>query len=544
MDSRSKNEGGWQAYWRLIALGCAVLLISISLAWVSNRFTSLQGWLSFLLLVLLAFGLGYSCWWLLKRDPALVLPGWLAWLILGAALLRLLAGVLWYSGLPSWGYGSPVEQAGYIMADAHARDTAAWDLSQSGDPLLRAFGEYRQVDQYGGMLFLSALTYRYLGGDSHFPLQVVVLTSAISSLAILFTWAFARRLWDEKTANLAAWIIVLFPDAIILGSSQMREALLMALIAAALYGLVRFIQERSSTGLVWTVSAFTLMLPFSPPIAGIFLVMFVIFAVSTDGGGVIRQPRFWLILAGIAIVAVVGVWLGWERIAPQEINNPFALVAWWFRESARWQAYFVKHSSPLIRRIINTTPDWVNTPILLGYGILQPFLPGALLDQGIPIWKGIAIWRAVCWTLVLPFMLVSPFVLWNLKERRRLAAGLIFVVWSGILISALRSGGDLWDNPRYRVVFISLQAVLVSWVWFVQQERKNPWLRRVIVGLGLILLWFVPWYLRRSGWISWPINNVFINLALGLISAVIVNLGLDYWGRKEGDSQLSSNEDG
>jgi len=532
MSSEIKDQGKQWGFWRFTLLGITFVVLSLLLAWASSRFTSVDSWLSFLILSLLAGGILYGSWRTIKTDKTFELPSWLGWLIIGAAVLRLLAGMLWYSGLPNWGYGSPVEQAGYVMADAHARDTTAWELAQSKDPLLIAFGEFRQVDQYGGMLFLSASIYRYIGGDFHQSLQIVVLTATISSLAVLFTWAFARRLIGEKGALLSAWIVALFPDAIILGSSQMREAFLMTLIAAALYGLVRYIQDRSSTGLVWILIALLLMLPFSPPITGVFLVMFVILAISIDGWEVFRQPRFWLILGGIAIVVVIGIWLAWERIAPEGINNPIALVSWWFRESARWQAYFVKRSSPLIRRIFNTTPDWVNTPVLLGYGIVQPFLPGALLDQGFPIWKGIAIWRAIGWTLMLPFLMVAPFVLWNVKEKRRLATGLFLIVWMGILIAALRSGGDLWDNPRYRVVFISFQAVLVAWVWIVQRAGNNPWLKRVIIGLGIILLWFIPWYMGRSGWLNWPIENVFVTLAFGLISVFIVNLGLYFWGRR------------
>ncbi len=536
MSSEIKRQGNRNRYRLLILVVISLILLSLFLAWSSSRFSNVDSWASFLILVFLSGGILYGCWLLVKADSSLVLPGWLGWLIVGGVVLRILASVLWYTGLPNWGYGSPVEQSGYIMADAYTRDTAAWELASSSEPLLSAFGSFRNVDQYGGMLFLSASIYRFIGGFSHQPLQVVLLAATISSLAILFTWAFARRLQDGKVALLAAWIVALFPDAVILGSSQMREAFLMTLVAATLYGLVRYIQERSLPGMIWVFTALILMLPFSPPIAGIFLVMFVILALSMDGLGVFRQPRFWLIIGGIAIVAVIGIWLAWERIAPEGINNPLALVSWWFRESARWQAYFVKRSSPLIRRIFNTTPDWVNTPILLGYGILQPFLPGALLDQGFPIWKGIAIWRAIGWTLLLPFLLVAPFVLWNVKDKRRMTIGLFAAVWMGILIAAFRSGGDLWDNPRYRVVFISLQAVLAAWVWVVQSSSKNPWLKRAIIGLGIILLWFIPWYLQRSGVLYWPINNVFVTLAFGIITVLIVYAGLYLWGRRRHSS--------
>jgi 4-amino-4-deoxy-L-arabinose transferase-like glycosyltransferase len=417
------------------------------------------------------------------------------------------------------------------MSDAHARDTAAWELALSSSPLLSAFGENRHVDQYGGMAFLSGLVYRYLGGENHQPLQMIVLSASISSLTILFGWAFTRRLLGENAARIAAWILTLFPDAIILGSSQMREAFLMTLVASAIYGLVRYIQDRSWVGLAWLVGSLLLMLPLSPPIAGVFLVMIIILALSMDGWHLLRQTRFWIILAVIAVIAGVGIWLAWEQIAPDGINNPVALVSWWFKESARWQAYFVKRSSQLIRRIINTTPDWVNSPILVGYGVLQPFLPGALLDQGLPFWKGIAIWRSIGWTLILPFLLVAPVLLLRSQEKRKLVTGLVVTVWMGILIAAFRSGGDLWDNPRYRVVFVSLQVCLVAWVWYSQRDSKNPWLWRTILGLAIILAWFIPWYLQRSDQIIWPVDNVFTTLGLGLVSVLIVFILLYWWGR-------------
>ena len=526
-------------YFKVILIGGSLIFLSFLLAWISSGYSGVDTWFSFLVPGLIAGGMLAVGWQLIKKDKSFNLPGWLVWLMVGAAFLRLFAGVLWYAGLPEWGYGSQVELGGYIMADAHARDTASWDLAKSEQPLLSAFGEYRNVDQYGGMMFISAMIYRYLGGSFHQPLQIVVLAAAFSSLTVLFTWAFAKRLLDGKIAYLAAWIVVLFPDAVILGSSQMREAFLMTLIAAALYGLVRYIQERTSPGLLWIFIPLILMLPFSPPIAGVFLVMFAILAIAMDGWGIFSQPRFWIILGGIALIAVIGIWLAWERIAPEGISNPFALISWWFRESARWQAYFVKRSSPLIRRIFNTTPDWVNTPILLGYGVLQPFLPGALLDQGFPIWKSIAIWRAIGWTLMLPFLIISPFVLWQDKERRRLAVGLIIVVWMGIFIAAFRSGGDLWDNPRYRVVFICLQAVLTAWVWYIQRSSNNPWLRRSILGLGIILIWFIPWYLQRSGLITWITDNVFVTLGFGIISVILLYLVLFLWGKRQKSPERS-----
>jgi hypothetical protein len=142
--------------------------------------------------------------------------------------------------------------------------------------------------------------------------------------------------------------------------------------------------------------------------------------------------------------------------------NPAELVGGWLQEAVRWQTLFVKRSSDLVRSIFRMTPAWVHGLILMAFGIAQPFLPAALLDNGLPIWRGIAIWRAAGWTIVLPFLMAVPFLLWQKSNHRRLLIGLTVVVWFGILLASLRAGGDLWDNPRYRVTLISLEAALVA----------------------------------------------------------------------------------
>ena len=168
--------------------------------------------------------------------------------------------------------------------------------------------------------------------------------------------------------------------------------------------------------------------------------------------------------------------------------------------------------------------------MLLGYGIVQPFLPAALGDaSGAAVWRGIAIWRAVGWALLLPLMIYAPLRAIRRIDReqrpgwstRRLVLGLSLVVWIGILIAAYRGGGDQWDNPRYRAAFAGLQAVLAAWVLVAQRRAPDPWLRRAVVGIGLILFWFLPWYLRRYLYFPWPVDDVFKTLALGIASAVL-----------------------
>lgn len=519
----------------LLAACLAVLTgLAFGLAWVSSGYMSVTGWFPFLAVLAAGAGMLWVGWWLVRRETP---PGWLGGLLIAAALLRLGIGVIWHTGLPVWGYGSPAELNGYVMSDAYDRDRSAWDLSQSEKSLLKAFqGGYRRYDQYGGLLFMSAAVYRFLPGEAHPPLLIITLTAAFSSLAILFTWAFARRAWNAEAAAIAAWLLVFYPEAVLIGSSQMREAFTITLSAAAFYGLLQYLQERSWSSLFWVIAALLLCLPFSPPFAGLLLLMLVILAAAAGPGvllgGLRRQRRVWVILALLAVLVLAGLWFTWGSFAPQGVSNPVELVGWWVKKSADWQAYLSERASGWVQKIFDSTPEWAHAPMLLVYGIVQPFLPAALSDAtGALIWRAIAIWRAAGWTLLLVFLIYAPLRAMRRVDAGsqdgtgniRLVLGISLVVWLGILIASYRGGGDQWDNPRYREAFAGLQVALAAWVLAAQRARHDPWLRRALVSSVLILAWFLPWYLRRYTYLPWEVVDLFKTLGLGVATAVL------YW---------------
>lgn len=497
--------------------------ISLLLTWISNHFQGLEGWLSFLVvLILSALAIGLA-WQLLKRDQHINLPSTLLWLLFGAALLRVTMGGFWLVALPVWGHDTPVQQAGYVMEDAHSRDMVAWELAGSEDHLLTAFGDYSNVDQYGGLLFLSALIYRYLGSEAHHPLLIIIITASFSSLALIFTWAFARRCWNVSVAWLAAILLALYPEAVLLGSSQMREAFTITLVAAGFYGLVRYWQERSAAGLGWILAALVLILPFSPAFAVVLLIMLAIQGLALGEWRVAHARRFWVVISAVGALALIGVWVSWRQIAPEGISNPFAVVGWWITRSAEWEFYLTERSSEWIQMILASSPEWMNIPFLVLYGVVRPFLPAALVASSeAPIWTGISIWRSVGWTLLLPMLLYAPIKAFSLQDRRGLVLGLCLVVWSGILLASFRGGGDMWDNPRYRAVFAGLQIALVAWLWFDQRIRSDPWFYRTIVAIGVVMTWFIPWYVGRYyPAFSWPVTDFFRTLWLGFASAAL-----------------------
>ncbi len=505
--------------------------LAFLLAWVSTGFSGVDGWASFLAMLGLAAGLLWGGWRGLRGETP---PRWLGFLLIGAAILRLAAGVLWFVALPVGGHGNPAELGGYVMEDARHRDQAAWELAQSDDSLLKAFSrDFRMADQYGGLLFVSAAFYRTLGGTVHQPLQMAVLTAAFSSLAVLFTWGFVRRAWDDKTAWLAAWVLAVYPEAVMLGSSQMREAFTVTLLMAAVYGLIHYWQERSRVGLAWTLGALLICLPLSPPVAVLIAGTLGILALAMGEWQALRKPRFWLAAGGLAALALVGAWLFWDKIAPQGVASPLEIFQYWVVEIARWQAYYAERASGWLQKIFNSTPEWTHIPFLLGYGVVQPLLPAALVAPSTPIWYGLAVWRATGWTLLLAALLYATLRSFRFKNWRGLPLGISLVVWAGILVSSYRGGGDQWDNPRYRATFAGLQIALAAWAWIEQRRSPDPWLRRALVGAGLVAAWFMPWYLRRYTPLEWPVVDLFKTAGLGLITAALYWLW--DWARMEND---------
>lgn len=502
-----------------------IVALSLLLSLVSNKFSSLNGWGSFFAITFLAAGILWAGLWLLRKEN---LPDWLIKLVIFGALLRLALGAIWFIALPLWGHGTEAEKAGYVMADAGSRDTAAWKLAQSEKPLWSAFQNNRASDQYGGLLFLSAAIYRLTGGNNHHPLLMVLITASVSALAIAFSWAFARQAWGAQTASLAAWIIALFPEAVLMGSSQMREAFTITFGIAAFYGLLIYQKEHKPAYLIWLAVPILLYLPFSPPFAAMLVGMLGLTAIAPLFSRFQLSSsswRLWLTILGLVVLAIVGLWLALRQFTPAGMNNPLEMLSWWLRKSASLQALFSKQASGWIQKTFKVIPEWAQLLLLVGYGVLQPFLPAALVvGSQAPIWPWITVVRSLGWTLLLIMLIYSPFLAFRRNGDKQLARVISLVVWIGILVASFRGGGDMWDNPRYRSAFMGIQVSLAAWAWFERRRTADPWLRRFGLGFAAIFAWFIPWYMRRYFGLNWPISDLFKTITAGVVSAVLLIL--------------------
>jgi hypothetical protein len=524
-----------QKEWRLILFTILIILgLTFIIYRISNNRLDLPELGAIFSVCVIAFISLLGLWHLIRDESP---PKWLFSLVIIAAILRISLGLLWFNALPVWGHGTPAEKAGYIMADASARDQAAWNLAQSNKSLWKAFRNNRTVDQYGGMLFLSAAIYRGLGTHQHNPIQMVVLCAAFSSSTIFFLWGFAKRAWDKDVANLAAMLIAFYPEAMLLGSSQMREAFTIPLTSAAFYGLIRYQQRRDLKSVSMIIVSLLLFIPFSPPFAALLMGILVITAIASSirfANDLTKKSTFWIIFSILFILILAGVWITLKQFTPEGMNNPIHMINWWLRKSASLQAYLSKHASGWIQEIFKNTPTWTHMPMLLAYGVVQPFLPAAIVvGSHAPIWRWITLWRSIGWSFMLIFLVYAPVLTLRKKDNNiRLVRILLLIVWFIILLAAFRGGSDMWDNPRYRATFSSLQVVLVAWTLIELRRSSDPWFwRAIIVGVA-IMGWFIPWYLQRYYSIGWQISDPFRTLGLGISTGIL--LCIWDWARMKG----------
>jgi len=453
-------------------------------------------------------------------------------IILVAFLLRMGLGLASSTLLPQLGYQSKPQQAGYLFLDAYRRDSQAWDLAQSGKPLSRAFDEKFSSDQYGGMLWLSVLVYRYVPMGTHQPLLIVFLAALSGALGAWFVYRAGQRLLDEKNALWAALIFAFFPEAVFQGAAQMREPFLMTFVAMAFYGLVEWQATQRKTLLGWVAFGLAGMYFISP---GFVLVTLVAAAGWLYLAGAERKIPWQAlaIAAAVFIVALLALAASWNTLVSANGAGVFGILGSWARDTARWNSYLLGRSSGIVQLLFQSLPTWLAMPFVAGYGILQPVLPAAILEPSVSFWQTLGIIRALGWYLLLPLVAFAPFAAMGLPAgpQRRQWLWLSLVVWGWILVAALRGGADQWDNPRYRVILLGWMALLGAWAFSQRVANMGRWLWRILAVETIILLVFGHWYIWR--YLGFGLNLGIRNtLALALSLAVLTVLGDWLWQRR------------
>mgnify|MGYP000891930605 CR=1 FL=1 len=396
--------------------------------------------------------------------------------------LRLVLGIFLYQGLPAFGFDTPVQQAGYVFSDAYERDQAAYQISVSGQNWLPQFVEQRAVDQYGGLLALSTLIYRLFSSDAHRPLLLVMLSASAMSAGAGFLFAAVQRKWGEKVARATLWVFALYPEGVLLGSSQMREPLLIGL-AALLFWL----------SLNWKEKPFRTLVAMG-------LTTLAACLISIPGGAVTL-----LVVGGLVYLE----WFSFQQNRTlRRVSIIFFISAlglataggwYWLKEGLYYEFYTTTLGSGMIQVLFEGLPQSLRNIAITLYGFSQPLLPAALVDPSKAIWQGIAIFRAAGWYFVLPFLVYTFFRVFYAQEKDHKSLlvflSLIFAVW--VVVSSLRAGGDQWDNPRYRATLLPWMSILVGWTWAQLSSNRNLWFWFIVSMESLFVLLLTGFYLNR-----------------------------------------------
>ena len=465
-------------------------------------------WIGFLTATILGSTSIFLLQWVLRRfnaDKTIHIAVYLAY------ALRLIIGILLFVFLPSFGYDEPYNNNGYLYLDAYRRDTDAWQLAISDTPITAAFQTEFSTDQYGGLLGLSALIYRLFSPDAHRPLLVLILTSFFSSIGIPFLWHAIKQRWNDKAANASVWILALYPESIILGASQMREPILIGLSAIAFWGVTIWKTSKKSSLLAILISLTAMVFISTKATAAIFTVVVIWFWFDNMYNKVDKRNLV-LSWAVIACLLALGIFLSWN----------------WLIDSSRWDILLMESASGRIQWELELLGERFQAPFIITYGLAQPVLPAAIIYPGIPLLRSVAIFRALGWYLLVPVMLAGFIMLWrneNKQDRRILLLFFVIVIiWT--VISSARAGGDQWDNPRYRSIFLVWMAFIAGWGWVQTLKKRSYWLWRLLLLEVIYIGFFIHWYLSRYYGIFKRMDFLPMIRLLFIIGAIIIGGGI------------------
>lgn len=506
----------------------SALALSLALAGLDPVGRPFSAWAAYLVIFTLGVVVYGVTWrWLAWRDA----PRWLGACLAMALLVRLAVGVGLTRALPISGYpDNRAHHAGFVFQDAFTRDRDAWILAKSDETVLNAFKEGVRADQYGGLLFFSSLTYRLLSPEVHRPLLVLVAAALVSALAVLFAWGFTAMTFGGVAAGIAAWTVALYPEAVLLGASQMREPFVITAFSLALFGYAQARLGGVRSGLLAILIGTLLALLISPPYA---LILTGVISLAWIWEGRVDPKHTRWAFAGLAVIAALGLALtirSWGRIENAPDSGPLGLLSWWLSSGARFELYRLEEASGWVQKIFELTPDWAHLPLATVNGLVQPFLPAALMDStSLPLPRLISSLRAVGWFTLLPFLLYAPLAALRKAGWRSLQVYLAVIVWVTAILASYRLAGDQWDNPRARAVFVIPQAALTGWAWVHARWGRSPWLARTGVVVGMATLLFLQWYAGR--YYGLPRLNLWQTLAgVGAFTAVFIGGALVWDG--------------
>ncbi len=421
----------------------------------------------------------------------------LAALMLLAFGLRLAFGLVTVNLLPI--YGHPDEQRekeGFLFDDAWRRDTEAWVLSTEEEltftgSLTRNYNN----DQYGALAVMSVWLYKYISPDARRYTLIMLAGSLISMLGLPFLWRALNDRWSRRICLIGCWICALYPDSIFFSGSPMREPFLIGILCAAFWALST-LRERKLGSWIVLVCCIAACLPFSSLVAA---ALAGISAAWYWAEMLIPRSKVWL--WGGIILGILGL------LAAAAVALPA------FREWIMFDIVTTETKSGWVEKVVGEIGGQFRSLFVAVYGLTQPVLPAILVYPTAPAcdlakgtcttiyWKVAGIYRAAGWYILVPFLFYAIFSTVRIKDKKErglmIVNGVFILVW--MFISSLRAGGDQFDNPRYRMIFLPWLGFLAAWGIDFALKHRDWWLIRWIAIELIFLGFFTQWYVSRYG---------------------------------------------
>jgi len=439
----------------------------------------------------------------------------LSWVIGISLLLRLGLGLVTTENLLDWGYDQEPYQSGYLFKDAYSRDFQAWDLAKSDQPIWAAFSNDFFSDQYGGLLALSGFIYRIFTPDAHFQMNIIFFVTMINVIGILFLAIGLRDKNNQIVFSTSSKIIILifsfYPDAILFSASQMREPILLG-ISACLFWIIHR-QEINLWNRFVIFSLFSIFLLLISLKIGIFIVFsFLIWMLFQPYRKQIKVLNSKIIILPGVVIVIIALFFSYN----------------WILEAGKWDALLLERNSGFVQYIVSIIGTRYRLLFASIYGLFQPVLPAALIEPSKLFWKILNSLRALGWYLMLPILIYG--IVYFFRENEKIKKFEYLVIWSfsvfWILLSSIRAGGDMWDNPRYRLSFLIFIAYIIGVAFYNGWKTKDHWLIRFFIAELVFVLFFLQWYISRYIGLFENLPFFHMVLVLSIIFGIILITGI------------------
>jgi hypothetical protein len=507
--------------WRIPILAAAAIFISAAVAasqgvalggnpwWYADVFW--PNFLVFLIPSFLALGLVEVCNRFLLPGPVGEFPRKWAWWALGMRVAFLIIVPL---AMQLWGYPSDKNRIGLVETDALNATSKAWNAAQSNQPVLETWTQ-GSGDNTGGITVMGVILFRLFSSDQERALLLGLLAAAVSALTVIPTFRLANELFSERTARVAAVIVAVYPEAVMLGALDVQQgylALVLGVELLALAGLILW--KKTEPGKLGAPRPVIAAVAFVLSLVAMFLLSYEFFILSIFCGALFavwladprrRVGRILWIAGGLGVLVLIVMHiLSLRDVIPSDSDYLYSQYHYLY--GLAWSEYdkiAATGGGDLFQSVLATMDRTVAFLLAALYGLLQPVLPAAIGHRnqtavGGSFWQALGIYRSLGWYLALPLLfygtLKSVRGLFSRKPELMLAV----IFWAIAFIGSYRAFGDQWDNPRYRFFAFVPMALLAAWAWVQWREKRDAWFLRIAIPFAVAVIGLTVWYLLRD----------------------------------------------